>query len=97
MSDKIFVVETISVFRHTYYVRAKEATHAMDEVVCNIENHSDSWVEGSQYHVGENIANCIEVTEEEFLQLFNKENEYLKNWKVEQKFGMINVIDYGKD
>lgn len=97
MSDKIFVVETVSVFRHTYYVKAKEASHAMDEVVCNVEGYNDKWIEGSQFHVGENIANCVEVTEEEFLKLFDKENSYLKDWTDERKLEMINVIDYGKD
>ena len=97
MSDKIFVVETVSVFRHTYYVRAKESSHAMDEVVCNVEGYNDRWIEGSQFHVGENIANCIEVTEEEFLKLFDKENDYLKDWTDERKLEMINVIDYGED
>lgn len=97
MSNKIFVVETISTFRHTYYVRAKEASHAMDEVVCNLDIRNDGWIEGSQFPVGENIANCIEVTEEEFLKVFDRENEYLCNWTDEHKMQRINVVDYGEE
>jgi len=92
MDEKIYVVETISLFRHTYYVKAKESGHAMDEVVCRI--HDSEFIEGSQYHISEDIANVIEVTEEEYLKLFDKENDYLKNWTDEQKLARINVIDY---
>lgn len=95
MSDKIFIVETISVFRHTYYIRAKEATHAQDEVVCRL--HDSDFIEGSQHHVGENISDCREVTEREFLKTFDRENHYLKEWSRERKMDHINVIDYGRE
>lgn len=90
--SKIYVVETISTFRHTYYIRAKEEIHAQDEVVCNISN--PEFIEGSQKHIDESISNTIELTEEEFIKLFDKENEYLRSWSKDQKLDMINVINY---
>jgi len=95
MSDeqKIYVVETISTFRHTYYVKARCAEHAMDEVVCK-SDYSDNFIEGSQKHIDESIANVIEVTEDEFIKVFDHENDYLKNWSRERKLQQINVIDY---
>ena len=94
-NEKIYAVETISLFRITYYVKAKEATHAMDEVVCRLTD--EMFIEGSQNHISEDIANVVEVTEEEFLKLFDKENDYLKNWSKEQKLARINVIEYWND
>jgi len=95
MNEKIYVVETISLFRHTYYVKAKEASHALDEVVCRLTD--EYFIEGSQTHISEDIANVIEVTEEEYLKLFDKENDYLENWSKEQKLDRINVIEYWND
>lgn len=95
MNEKIYAVETISLFRHTYYVKAKEESHAMDEVVCRMTD--EMFIEGSQNHISEDIANVVELTEEEFLKLFDKENDYLKNWSKEQKLARINAIEYWND
>lgn len=92
MTDKIYVVETIGIFRNTYYVRCKEGSHAADEVVCRI--HDPDFIEGSQFFVDESIANVREVTEEEFIRTFDSENEYLSKWPKEKKLERINVIDY---
>lgn len=92
MSDKIFIVETVCVFRKTYYVKAKEASHAEDEVVCQMDN--PDFIEGSQCHVAENISHVRQVTEREFLKTFDHENPYLKEWTREHKLGHINVVDY---
>ena len=35
MENKLYLVETVSIFRHRYVVKAKEAGHANDEVVMN--------------------------------------------------------------
>lgn len=95
MIDKIYIVETISIFRHTYYIKGKEASHVMDEMVCNMDN--PEFIQGSQRHIGEEISNVREVSEKEFIKTFNDENDYLSSWTDEQKFKMINVIDYSGD
>ena len=94
MNGKIFVVETVSIFKHTYYISAEEASHAEDEVVCNLDNCE--FIEGSQKHITETIVETKEVSEEEFIRVFDKENDYLSSWDKEKKFKMINVIDYNK-
>ena len=94
--QKIYVVETISSFRHTYYIKAKDPVHAMDEVVCQLGNYQDNFIEGSQNHIDESIANVIEVTEDEFIKVFDHENDYLKGWSKERKLQQINVIDYSE-
>ena len=93
--EQIYIVETISTFRHTYYVKARCSDHAMDEVVCQLGNFDENFIEGSQHHVGENIASVMEVDEDYFIKTFDAENDYLRNWTRERKLEMINKIDYG--
>lgn len=89
MSDKLIYVETISYFKHGYVVRCKDESHAADEVLCN----SDI-VEFSQKHIDENVIGTREITEEEYLKLFDKENDYLSSWDKEKKLTLINKINY---
>jgi hypothetical protein len=97
MSDEehIYIVETISTFRHTYYVKARCAVHAMDEIVCQLGNWDEKFIEGSQNHVGEDIASVMEVDEDTFVKIFDTENDYMRNWTRERKLERINTIDYG--
>jgi hypothetical protein len=89
----LYLVETVSIFRHRYVVEAKEEEHATDEVVYNL---SDSeFKEFSQQHVDECITSVREIKDEEFESLFDKDNDYLKDWDPKlkrEKF--INVIGY---
>jgi hypothetical protein len=95
MSDELnlYVVETVSIFRHRYVVEAREPTHAADEVVCELV--SDEFKEFSQKHVDECISSVRKLRDEqEYLELFNEDNDYLDAWTDEQKFKFINRIDY---
>lgn len=87
-SDPIFIVETISVFRIRYAVRCRSAEHAGDSVVMN-EAH-----EMSQQHLDEIINSTRQVTEAEYLQMFDQDNDYLRSWEPEQKLKYIHVVDY---
>lgn len=89
---KKYLVETVSMFRIRYVVEAKESEHACDEVVCNDGNLK----EFSQIHVDENITSVWEIDDEEYLQIFDEDNNYLKEWTKEQKLEFINKIDYSK-
>ena len=67
----------------------------MDEVVCRSDDNCD-FVEFSQHHIDEVISSSRELTKDEYLQLFDKDNNYLSCWTDEQKLEFINVIDYTK-
>jgi len=96
MSDKkLYVVETISMFRMRYVVEAKEAEHAADEVVFSLGN--TEFKEFSQHHVDEVITSTREITQEEYLKQFDIDNDYLLTWTDEQKLGFVNKIDYDKN
>lgn len=86
----LYLVESISVFRIRHVVRAKNAEHAMDEVVCDDGNLR----EFSQKHIDCSIIDARKITAEEYLKIFDKDNGYLSTWSEDQKMGLINTIDY---
>ena len=95
MKKKLFLVETVSIFRQRYVVEALEEEHANDEVTANTTGgYDDEWQEFSQKHIDEVITSTREITEEEYLDIFDKDNDYLVSWPDYQKFRFINRIDY---
>lgn len=87
-----YLVETISMFRMRYVIEADNAEHAKDEVTMN----NGGLHEFSQLHIDENITSAREIDREEYLRLFDEDNDYLKNWDEDQKLDFVNVIDYNK-
>jgi hypothetical protein len=95
VNKKLYLVETVSIFRMRYVVEAKEAGHANDEVVMNAGRTDDeNWKEFSQKHVDECIVSTRELTQEEYIWTFNEDNDNLQNFTDEFKFKFINKIDY---
>ena len=85
---KLFLVDAVSSFRNSYVIRCKEESHATDTVALEeAEEFSQSWL-------GEQISRVREITQEEYLVLFDKDNEYLKTWNDEQKKELIHTVDY---
>ena len=89
----LYIVEGISMFHMKFVVRAKEAEHAMDEVVMD----DGTLKEFSQNHIDFNVLGARKITNEEYLELFDKDNAYLSKWSDEEKLRMINEIDYEGD
>lgn len=90
-----YMVETISIHRIRYVVEAKEATHATDEVVMGLGK--TDFDEFSQYHVDEVVSSVREISDDEYLKLFDEDNHYLRDWSDEQKFGFVQKIDYKEE
>jgi len=59
----LYLVETVTMFRHYYVVDAKEADHAGDTVVCQDAEEFD------QKYLDEVITTTREITTEEFNQM----------------------------
>jgi len=90
-----YIVETISMFRIRYVVEGESKEHAMDEVTCKLGGNSDEdFKEFSQQHLDEIITSSREITDEEYLKIFDEDNAYLSSWADEEKFRFVNVIDY---
>ena len=86
-----YLVETISMFRMRYVIEAQEETHACDEVTMN---NNGNLREFSQLHLDEIITSSREIDDAEYLRLFDRDNDYLKDWTDDQKFNTVNVLDY---
>jgi hypothetical protein len=87
---KIVLVETVSTFRHVYAVEVKDEDpieYALDDVtmVDAYTGKPGCLEEFAQNHVAEDIFSYREITEDEYLKIFDKENDYLKEWTAEQK------------
>lgn len=82
--SKLVIVETISVFRHVYAVELADdepIEHALDDVVM----HEKGMDEFAQVHINEDIFSHREITEEEYVRIFDEMNGYLKDWSLEEK------------
>jgi hypothetical protein len=60
-----------------------ELAWAADAVTCNeVEEFSQQWL-------GEQIIDVQELNEEQILELFDKDNDYLKDWSKDKKLNHI--------
>lgn len=91
MSKDYIVVTTISQFRMRYVMHKDDLQKLNTEVEVNpIEWAEDTITcneceDFSQEHLGEIIIDTTTMTEEEMLELFNKDNAYLSQWSDEYK------------
>jgi hypothetical protein len=92
MEKKLYMVETVSIFRMRYVVEAREPTHAEDEVVMRLT--TDDFKEFSQHHVDECITSTREISATDFMNMFDKDNDYLAEWPDVKKMEFINSVDY---
>jgi malate/lactate dehydrogenase len=92
--SKLVMVDVLSSFRIRYVVKVEsDVRDALDEVVWR--EGDTTFKEFSQKHIDPTaIIDHREITEEEYLELFDKDNGYLKTWTDEQKKSFINVIEY---
>lgn len=85
---ELVLVECVSQFRMRYVVEVPKGKSewALDTVTMN------EATELSQEHIGENIISHRVIDEEEYLRVFNLDNDYLKVWDNEKKFSLIHKI-----
>lgn len=84
MSEKnIYIVETVSIFRNFFAVKANSKQEA--EILVTL-NQCD---EMGQQFLNETIFSSKEVTKEEYLKIFDEVNDYLKEWTEEKKLEYI--------
>ena len=95
MSDERYVVVTcVSTFRQRYCVPMSELQKLNTEVPLDTEK-ARTWAmdevtmenvkEFSQQHLGEQIIDTMILDEERMLNLFDRDNDYLKDWTKDQK------------
>jgi hypothetical protein len=89
--SKIFIVETVSMFKMRYAVRTENENWANDTVLCGLAD--DSIKELSQSHLDEVFTTTRAVSEEEYLRIFDEDNGYAVSWDKEKKLSFINNPD----
>ena len=85
---KIVLVETVSTFRHMYAVAVKDdepIEYALDDVTAYATGFENGLTEFAQNHVGEDVFSYRKITEQEYLEIFDKENDYLIELSDERK------------
>jgi len=97
MTKKLVMLEALSQYRMRYVFEVEDdIDHALDEYVMQ-ESEADL-KEFSQLHLAPTvIMSHREITKEEYLKIFNEDNEYLTKWDDEKKMTFINILDYTKE
>jgi hypothetical protein len=95
MEKKLYLVETVSMFRMRYVIEARNESHALDEVTMNATgSYNENFQEFSQKHIDEVIVSSRELSVTDYVEIFDKDNDYLKSWDMADKMRFINSIDY---
>jgi hypothetical protein len=92
MEKKLYMVEAVSIFRMRYVVEARTSAHAEDEVVMRLT--AEEFKEFSQKHVDEVVTTTREISAQDFVEEFDKDNDYLASWPIEKKMEFINTVVY---
>ena len=92
--SKLVMVETLSQYRMRYVVRVEDDVDIEDALEVVVHNTGNfEFHEFSQKHLGESpIIDHYEITEDEYITMFDKDNDYLASWDNEKKKSFINVI-----
>ena len=101
---KYVIVTAISSYRMRYCIPVDELQQLNTDVP--IEGHEIEWAEDcvtcgeveefSQKHIGETIIDSEIITEEEMLNKFDSDNDYLKDWSKEKKIQHVRHWKYDK-
>jgi hypothetical protein len=92
---KLVMVNTLSIFRIRYAVEVEDdERHALDDVVWNFDN--PEYNEFSQKHIENTLVSHRVIDEDEYVRMFDEDNDYGKDWPREKKLKYINVVDYAK-
>ena len=96
MKDKDYVVVTaITSYRMRYVMHRDDLqTLALNGPVSIIDRANDTVTmeeceEFSQAHMGEYIVDTVEMDEADMLALFDKDNDYLREWSNDQKVAVV--------
>jgi len=96
MTDKDYVVVTTISSHRVRYVMHRDDLQKLnpDLPVDSVEWANDTVSseecdEFSQKHMCETIVDTVEMTEDDMLDLFDKDNDYLSEWTKDQKIELV--------
>lgn len=82
----MILVDCISTFRIRYVIDTDSHDWAWDTVAM------EEATEFSQLHLGEQIVSSRAITKEEYITLFDEDNEYLSEWEDDMKLRSVTEI-----
>lgn len=88
--NKIYFVDTVTIFRIRYAFHAESAEKAREKFYELDKDEYESITEFSQKHLGEKVSDIREVTQKQYLLDFDTDNDYLKSWPKQKKLDLIN-------
>lgn len=103
MNKDYVVVTTICQFRHKYVMHKDDLQklnpeYELDAIEWACDTVTAEEVEEfSQHWLGETISDAETVTENGMLELFDQENDYLRNWTRKEKIDWVRKRMKGKD
>jgi hypothetical protein len=94
MSNKYAIVTAVSSYRMRYAIPIEDLKNLNKEAQVELEWAAyavtcEEVEEFSQQWLGEQIIDVQELDEEQTLELFDKDNEYLRGWSKDQKLDYI--------
>ena len=100
--EQYVVVTTVHTFRHRYVVPMSELQASNPDMPAEPEWALDAVTmeeieEFSQKPLGESIVDAQVMEQDQILQLFDADNDYLKDWSQEQKLRHIHRCWINKD
>ncbi len=90
---KLVMVESIATFRHRYVIELEDndpSEWASDE--WTIRDDDPEFIEFSQKFLGSLENSCRVMDQDEFIKIFDEDNDYLKDISLERKLEFINKI-----
>ena len=87
---KLVLVETISTFKMTYVIEQPKNSPndwALDTVTM------DEAIEVSQKHINNDIISHRVISKEEYMEIFDQDNDYLRSWDETQKLNLITKLN----
>lgn len=104
MSKDYVVVTAISQFRMRYVMHKDDLQKLNTEAEVNPIEWAEDTVscdevdDFSQEHLGQHIVDSRMIDEDEMLEIFDRDNEYLKGWSRDYKIKWVRkLIELGKD
>ena len=88
------MVETVASFRHRYVIELNDndpIENALDE--CVMQENNLEFIEFSQKYLGSHEYSHRVIDEQEFIRIFDEDNDYLKDFGIERKLEFINKIE----
>jgi len=92
---KKFLVQTVTTYRISYVVEAEDEFHAETRVMDGIT--TGGLKEFSQKHLDECMYDTRRIKKKAYIELFDKDNAYLKEWPLKMKYELVNRADTGND